>query len=108
MIVSTVIPVAELICCKVRSGWCDVTHTLYVCYAGIGGFIAKPRQRAPPKVVVYGPITADGQPPVLINPESAAQAPTAEQSQVRLSSKMLFINAGAVPYHCNIRWSKLG
>ena len=79
-----------------------------MCYAGIGGFIAKPRQRAPPKVVVYGPITADGQPPVLINPESAAQAPTAEQSQVRLSSKMLFINAGAVPYHCNIRWSKLG
>lgn len=33
---------------------------------GIGGFSVKPRQRGPPKPVVYGPVTADGQPPVLL------------------------------------------
>lgn len=35
-------------------------------FSGIGGFVAKPRQRGPPKPVVQGPVTEDGQPPVLI------------------------------------------
>lgn len=47
--------------------------------SGIGGFIAKPRQpRGPPKLVVHGPATEDGQPPMLQAEESAAPAADSE------------------------------
>lgn len=46
---------------------------------GIGGFIAKPRQiRGPPKLVVHGPHTADGQPPVLLTSEGTSGTPAGE------------------------------
>ena len=46
---------------------------------GIGGFIAKPRQqRGPPKLVVQGPHTADGQPPILLTAEVPAGASTGD------------------------------
>ena len=44
---------------------------IYRVLPGIGGFVAKPRVRAPPKPVVYGPVTADGQPPILHKDQSA-------------------------------------
>lgn len=48
-------------------------------FSGIGGFIAKPRQhRAPPKLLVQGPATEDGQPPVLLTEESAAPSADSE------------------------------
>jgi len=47
----------------------------YVLFAGIGGFVAKPRQRPPTKIVmvVQGPYTADGQPPAPPTDAAAAE-----------------------------------
>lgn len=51
----------------------EVSIVIFV--LGIGGFIHKPRQqRAPAKPVVQGPVTADGQAPVLLTSSSVNNA----------------------------------
>lgn len=50
-----------------------------VVFAGIGGFIAKSRQvKGPPKLVIQGPHTADGHPPVLQSADGTSGTPAGE------------------------------